>query len=159
MKYITKQYFEKSLKTIESEMFIINDRAKRKDELLYQDMYHKVYHHYCDSWGYKLTDLEFIDLLNSKIDFYKERLPEYITSKIADIRITAMGVVSQEIYYEIYKYNDQLLLYCENVRALYRKNHIETIKYLSDKCKKSIECNLYDSKILKYELSNNKLRL
>lgn len=62
MKYITKQYYEKSSKTIQCEIFTIDDRAIRKDELLYEEMYNKVYSSYCNSWGYKLSDLEFNEI-------------------------------------------------------------------------------------------------
>lgn len=159
VKYFTKQYCEKSLKIIESDIFTINDKAKRKDELFYQEVYNETYNHYCTVWNYKLTELEFNNLLDDKTNFYKELLPDHIKCKIADIRVMAMGVVSQEIYNDICEYNNQLLIYCEEARTRYKKDYSETIKYLSNSCKKALDCNLSDAKILKYEILKDQLRL
>jgi hypothetical protein len=159
MKYFTRENYERNFKTVEIENFTINDLAQNKDEILYQQLYTNTYNHYCTAWGYKLNDFEFNTLLDEKITSYKERLPDYIINKIADIRVTVMGVVSQEIYDSICKYNNQLLRYCENLISQYRKEYSESIKHLSDCCKHALDCNISDAKIIKFEQSNNQLHL
>lgn len=159
MKYFTREYIEKSLKTIEPDTFTINDKAQKIDELLYQQICKETYDHYCTVWNRNLSESEFKELLNHKINYYRELLPETIICKIADIRVCAMGIVSSDIYKDICEYNNQALQYCETMRLDYKKEYMETVKYLSCNCKNALDCNLEDARILTYEQSNDQLRI
>lgn len=151
MRYFTREYIKKSLNILEDGLFVINERAKAKDDMFYREVYQETYDNYCKAWNYQLTEDEFMDVLNNKMEFKRNALPEDIIHKIADFRIASMGIVTSDIYHEIMAYNDEMIHYCENARSCYRNEFNQSNTFFSDKCRAAINCDLSDAKIIKYE--------
>lgn len=159
MRYFTREYIQNSQNIIQDGILAIDDRAGVKDEVFYQELYQNNYNNCRNAWGSSFTEDEFRENFNWDIQFFRERLPESIISKIADFRVAALKTVSQEIYQDITEHSKRLSQHCEEAEASYRKDYAESKKYFSASCKKALECDISDARILKYEENEEQLLL
>lgn len=157
MKYFTREYQKKSLNILEDGIISIDTRAKVKEDLFYQEIYQATYDRYCRDWGYELTDDEFNYILNDKTKYFNEVIPEYIIGRIADFRVAALGIVTDEIYNAIKDYNAKALNYCENARYSYLYEYEISKQYFSERCARALNCNLCDARIIRCFQNNDNI--
>lgn len=153
MKYFDNEYYDMMSKLV-LKSFNIDDRANNYTETYYEELYEECIEAFLNQKNYEDAKKDFKKLLLLNITELKCQLPKHIMDSIKDIRVAALGVVSQEIYNEIIINNNAIERYFNNRYEKYKENYLEVRKVISKNCLEALDCFIEDGSLIKYEIIN-----
>jgi hypothetical protein len=153
MKVFTREYYDTLFYTNRYQEFQIDNRAEIYDNDLFKEIYNNKKQEY-ENDNLNENDFEafYDDLYNSTCTEVINKIPINIRNKIADNRVFALRVISQEVY-------DMLKNYCiikeneyNNKYDEYFNNYYKNIDNCSAKTQIALDFNIVDLYILSTEI-------
>ncbi len=130
MKYFTKEWIKKTIVADMCFQLRQNPKAARLDEKYFQSLYDMKYKGFVRFekkkaralryvFDPKATEPAFAALFEENLQFVKENLPESILSRVADLRVLALGEAEYGMVHEITRYCGQVDRECKAVQEDY----------------------------------------
>lgn len=127
----------------------VTDRAAVLSEELFKEVYQNTEKEFSGAKQDEAEQKDFIrNLFQGFLKEMEETIPEQIKNKVADMRVLALGTVTEQILSELKEYSQKAQLRLEELDKEYKEQYQYAVKHMSERAFAAMERSFHDSHVI-----------